>query len=132
MPRRANSSAHPLWIAGAIVVLLLSIAGGYFFFKTANDPYRTLTALDVRAYLENSNSLRGNVYKLDATVADALAWSPVAGRLYSVEVESGNDVLAVMIPAQFNQLNIQKGQRFYFRLEVGERGILQVKDLKKV
>jgi hypothetical protein len=132
MVRRASSSVNRWWVAGVVLLAVLAMAGGWALFKEVSDPYRTLTSLDVSAYLENANSLRGNVYKLSATVDSQLAWAPRQGRLYSVEVDGRNDVLPVMIPASFNSMNIQKGQRYFFKLEVGEKGILRVQDVRKV
>lgn len=134
MPRRASSSLHPVWVAGVFVLIAAAIAGGYFLFVRVSDPYRTIAALDVASYLENSNSLRGNTYKVTGTVANSLAWSASAGRLFSIEVGSGpgGDVLPVLIPVQFNHINVQKGQKFVFQVEVDEKGILKAKDLKKV
>ncbi len=43
-----------------------------------------MATLDVKAYLENANSLRGNVYKIEGEVTNALAWSPSTGRLIAV------------------------------------------------
>jgi hypothetical protein len=84
--------------------------------------------------LENANGLRGNVYKIDGVVLNSLAWVPAKGRLYSFEIKNGTrtDVVAVMIPAQFNSLNLQKGQRFWVKLEVGTGGVLFAQDLVKV
>jgi hypothetical protein len=130
MSRRASSTVHPLWILAAVVLLIGSIAGGYFLYKVVSDPYRTIAPLDVAAYMENANSLRGNIYKLDATISSQLAWTPAAGKLYSVEVDSGN-VLPVMIPAQFNSVNLQKGQHYFLQIEVIDKGILKLRDLKK-
>ena len=132
MARRASSSVNPWWVGGVVVLAGLALAGGWALFKTVSDPYRTLTSLDVPAYLQNANSLRGNVYKLNATVDTQLAWAPREGRLYSVEVHGRNDVLPVMIPAAFNRMNIQKGQRYFLKLEVGEKGVLRVQDIRKV
>jgi hypothetical protein len=132
MVRRASSSVNPFWAGGVIILIAAAMAGGWFLFKSASDPFRTLTALDVTGYLENANSLRGNVYKLSATVDTQLAWAPREGRLYSVEVEARNDVLPLMIPATFNGMNIQKGQRYFFKIEVGDKGVLRVQDIRKV
>ena len=41
------------------------------------------------------------------------------------------DVLPIFIPAEFNKVNIQKGQHFSFSVEVNEKGILTVKGLNK-
>jgi hypothetical protein len=132
MGRRASSSVNKWWIGGVVVLAMGAMAAGWALYKNVSDPYRTLTALDVPAYLENANSLRGNVYKLNAMVDTELAWAPQEGRLYSVEVDGRSDVLPIMIPASFNSMNIQKGQRYFFKLEVGEKGVLLVRDIRKV
>ena len=129
MARRASSSAHPIWMLIAGLLVIAALAGGFFLFGKASDPYRTLTPLPVQDYLQNSNSLRGNVYKIDGTVTQALQWSATAGRLFSVDVNG--EVLPILVPPQFNSVNIERGQRFYFKIEVGDRGILKAQDVKK-
>jgi len=135
MSRRASFTIHPVWIVAIFILVAAAISAGYFLVGRVNDPYRTLSPLSVSAYLENSNSLRGNSYKVTGTVWNSLAWSPTTGRLFSIEVDSGNgstDILPLLIPAQFNNQNIQKGQRFTFKIEVDEKGILKAAGLKKV
>ncbi len=133
MGRRASSSTHPLWIIALLLLIAVAIMGAYLFFGRVNDPFRTLTLLDVAAYLENSNSLKDNTYKITGTIMNSIAWSPDTGRLFSIEVESGSslDVLPILIPAQLSHVNIQKGQRFFFKVKVDEKGILKVQDLRK-
>ena len=41
--------------------LVAALGAGYFLFGKLNDPYRTMSALPVQDYLQNSNSLRGNI-----------------------------------------------------------------------
>jgi hypothetical protein len=130
MARRASSSAHPIWILIAVVLLCGATGGGYLLFRGASDPYRTMTALPVQDYLENSNSLRGNVYKLDGAIGKLLAWSKTEGRLFSVEV--GSEIVPILVPAEFNKENIERGQRYFFKIEVGDKGILRAQDVKKV
>lgn len=133
MSRRASSKVSLLKIVAALLLLALALGGGFAIIGNLNDPYRTLHALDVAAYYENGNSLRGNVYKVDAKVLNLLAWSPGRGRLFSVEVETktGPSPLGVLVPMEFNQVNLQKGQNFALKIEVGQDGILTVKDLQK-
>jgi hypothetical protein len=132
MARRARSSANPAWIAVTCLLCLILAGGGYWVYSQISDPFRTLSPLPVAAYLENSNGLRGNVYRVNGTVANQLGWSPTTGRLYSIDVDNTEDVLPILIPAAFNATNLQKGQRFTFEIEVGERGILQARNLRKV
>jgi hypothetical protein len=128
MARRASSSAHPLWLIGAALLVAAAVGGG-FLIRSQSDPFRTISSLPVRDYLEHSNSLRGNVYKLDGIVSKSIDWSDTEGRLFAVE--AGNDVLAVLVPPEFRATNIEKGQRFVFKLEVGDKGILRVKEVRK-
>ena len=88
--------------------------------------------MDVAAYLDNANSLRGNVYKVSGTVDAALAWSPADGRLFSVVADGGTDMLPLLVPPEFNHINVQKGQRFSFKIEVGDKGILKAEDMRKL
>jgi hypothetical protein len=115
------------------VLAVAAIAGGYFVFSKANDPYRTINTLDPATYLENANSLRGNIYRMSGSVANALGWSPADGRLFSIEVGQGHDteLLPVLVPSALNHVNLQKGQRFTFEVEVGDGGVLRVKSLRK-
>lgn len=129
MPRRASSSLHPVWILSAIAVLVGALSGGYYIYGIISDPFRTLAPLELPIYMENSNSLRGNTYKVTGTIGSKLAWSQSQGSLYSVEV--GNEVVSLLLPAEFNSVNIQKGQRFIFRVEVREKGVLVALDLTK-
>jgi hypothetical protein len=130
MARRASSSAHPMWMLFAALLLVAAVAVGALLFNKSGDPYRTMTVLPVQDYLDNSNSLRGNTYKIDATVVESLKYSPTAGRLFSVEV-NGSDRLPVLVPAEFNHVNIERGQRFYFKVGVEEKGVLRAQEVKK-
>jgi hypothetical protein len=130
MARRASSSSHPLWIFLAVGLVLAAIGGGVLLYGRFSDPYRTMSVLPVQDYLDNANSLRGNVYKLDGTVDKSLTWAAGAGRLFSVEV-NGNQVVPVLVPEQFNQINIERGQHFIFKIEVGDKGILLAQEVKK-
>lgn len=110
---------------------MVAAVGGLVFYERSGDPYRTVQSLDVDVYMENANSLRGNVYKIDATIMNSLEWSQEVGRLISVQVANHGDVVPVLVPASFNHVNLQRGQRFFFQVEVGRRGILLAQDLTK-
>ena len=47
-------------------------------------------------------------------------------------MQDRDDILALLVPAEFNQLNIQKGQHYFFKIEVGDKGVLRVRDIRKV
>jgi hypothetical protein len=100
-----------------------------FLVQRSGDSFRTVSPLPVADYLANSNSLRGNVYKVDVTISKSIDWSPTTGRLFAVE--TGGEVLAVLVPPQFSQLNIERGQRYIFKVEVADKGVLRVQDARK-
>jgi len=131
MARRGKNSIKPLWIVIAVVLLAAAFFGSRFFITATSEPFRTIALLDVKAYLDNANSLRSNVYKIEGEVNDSLAYSPTTGRLIAISVNDGADVLPVLVTTDFNHINIQKGQKFIFLLEVDNKGILRTKNLIK-
>ena len=133
MPRRASSSTNPVRLVVVLILVAGALAGGAYFWMTLSDPYRTLAPIDIAVYLDNANSLRGNVYKFSGTIDSELAWSPTGGRLFSVLGDgSKTDVVPLLIPPELNYINIQKDQRYNFKIEVGDKGILTASDLKKI
>jgi hypothetical protein len=129
--RRGKGSRLTWGIIIAVLLVLAAFIGSRLFITATTEPFRTISSLDVQTYLENANSLRGNVYKIEAEVVNSLAWSQSKGRLIAIKVEKGNEVVPVLVTTNFNQINIQKGQRFIFLLEVDDKGILRTKDMTK-
>jgi len=128
MGRRASSSVNPAWFAIAAVVVAAVIAAVWALKGTVADPYRALAPFPTSDYLQNSNSLRGNVYKVDGVVGEQLHYSKSA-RLISVEING--DPVSIIVPAELRDVNVQKGQRLLFKVEVGEKGVLKALAVKK-
>jgi hypothetical protein len=118
-----------VWFVLVAAVVAGAIAGGWALKGKVSDPFRTLAAFPVADYLQNSNSLRGNVYKIEALVGDQLGFANNS-RLISVEV--GGEPVSIIIPPELRDLNVQKGQRLLLKVEVGDKGILKALDVKKV
>jgi hypothetical protein len=129
--RRSKKSRLSLGIVVAIVLILAAFVGSRFLITTTLQSFRTAAPLDVTTYLENANSLRGNVYKIQGEVLNSLGWSPTKGRLIAVGVDGGKQVIPVLVTTSFSHINIQRGQRFVFLLEVGDKGIVRTKDMTK-
>jgi len=134
MARRAQSR-FSIWhlIFGVAGLVGLVVLGSWVLFSNDEGSFRTLPELEVRDYLENANSLRGNTYRLEGVVNHSLAWSSSFGRLFSVRVGEGTEsrLVAVLIPSELNSMNVQRGQRFVFRIEVVENGLLRVSEMEK-
>jgi len=134
MVRRAQKNISGVHLAvGCGLVILLAGVGYFIIQPTVTSPYRTLPELNVSSYLENANSLRGNTYQMKGMIQHSLAWSSGFGRLFSIRVDSGNgeQLVPVLIPAALNDINVQRGQEFLFKLEVVEAGLLLVSEMQK-
>src|SRR4051794_1560185 len=128
MARRASSSVNPMWLIAAAVVLAVASGAVLMLKDTVSAPFRAPPPFPVKEYMENSNSLRGNVYRVDCVIGEQLHYTQ-GSRLYSVEI-SGEPV-SLVIPVELRDINIQKGQRFLFKVEVGNKGILKALEARK-
>ncbi len=133
MARRASAQQNPLLLLLLFLLVIGLGIGGFFIFRKNNEPFRTIQSIDISVYLENANSLRGNSYKVEAVIQNSLAWAPSKGRLFSVEVETstGKEMIPLLIPVELNNVNVQKGQKFFFKIEVVQEGLLLVKEMTK-
>ncbi len=132
MSRRSRNSLHPAFLIAGIAALVAVLYLATTLIAPTGDPYRTTARLATEAYLENSNSLRGNVYKLEGEILNVLGYSPASeDRLISCQVEGDESIVPILIPGDLSHINIQKGQRFHFQIEVDPQGILRVRELQK-
>jgi len=113
-----------------VVPLLAIVIGGAIYFAQPHDNFRAIQPLNAAEYAENANSLTGNTYKVIATVQNMLASDPTKGRLVSITTSDGGNI-ALLVPATFNEVNLQKGQRYVAEVSVTEHGVLTVKHMAK-
>ena len=136
MPRRAQSGVRPAHWLGLIIILAVIGGGGYALMHRATDPMTGVTELNTDEFLENASALGGNTYKLEGIVEDRLdtQWSSSDGRLFSVQISdgSGSTSVPVWVPPDYQGANIQRGQRYLFKVRVQENGVLEVLELLKV
>lgn len=119
-------------LLGTVLLLgvLAIVVGGWLLLSKVTDPFRTTAPLDVSSYISSAKSLRGNTYKVAGEVLVLLAWSP-SGRLISIGIEDGKRTIPVLLPKEFNSVNIEKGQKFNFILIVDDSGVLRAKKLAR-
>ena len=133
MARRAHRTSSPAaWWGGLALILALGI-GGAFFFQQGSDPYRTVEILKPEDYLENANSLRGNIYQLEGVISSSLGSSPEKGRLFSLKATYGDKEwpLPILVPPGYRDINLQKGQRYRLKVRVNEAGFLETEEMTK-
>jgi hypothetical protein len=139
MPRRQKSAinlGHIIGLAGgvaflltvAVIVLMLFLGNptGGGSEKTVRRARVGANELRVAEYLDNANAMRGNSYRVAGRVEEQLRWSPDQGRLISVVVTGNGESspIPVLVPQQFSHLNLEKGSRFTFVVEVRDNGVL--------
>lgn len=135
MPRRAQSGVRPAHWLGLIAILAVIGGGGFALMHRATDPMTGITELNTDEFLENATALGDNIYKLEGIVDDRLdKWRSADGRLFSVQISdgSGSTFVPVWVPPDYQGANIQRGQRYVFKVRVQENGVLEVLELLKV
>ena len=141
MPRRASSGISKgqiIGLAGIIVavcvvgLLLIKILTGDLTGGSASS--RGAMDLNIPEYLENANSLRGNVYRVSGTIEEQLKWTPENGRLFSLEAEHAGQStpIPIRVPQDFSKQNIDRGGEFRFVVEVGKDGLLIAQTVERI
>lgn len=128
-----------LRLSGSTVLILLALFFFIWYFlifnKSQKCSFKKVERLDPNLYYENANSLRGNTYRIDAEIDSSLGSPPSSGRLFSVVVkdakESSPVILPVLIPPPLGSLTIEKGQHYYLKVKVDERGMLIAEEAVK-
>ncbi len=135
MSRRAQSGVRPAHWLGLIAILAVVGGGGYALMNRTTDPMNGITELSTSEFLENATALSGNIYKVEGIVDDRLDnWRSADGRLFSVQIVegSGTSFVPVWVPPNYTGANVQRGQRYTFKVRVQENGVLEVINLLKV
>jgi len=125
MARRASSSSHPGLIIGAVVAVILIIIGGKLLLGKKSSSFGDVAKLDVQDLLENGNSLRGNEYVVEGVVDEKLRWDGDKGQVVSVKVSNGNgeEFVGIEVPPELAKMNIERKQRYAFRVKFKQGGI---------
>lgn len=136
MPRRAQSGVRPAHWLGILAIFAVIGGGGYALMNRATDPMTGITELSTREFLDDASALSGNIYRLEGIVDDRLdKWRSADGRLFSVQISDGTgsgNFVPVWVPPDYQGANIQRGQRYSFKVRVQENGVLEVLELLKV
>ncbi|MGJ8644851.1 MAG: hypothetical protein ACSHX9_15695 [Luteolibacter sp.] len=125
MARRASSSTNPGLIVGIVIAIGALIYGGKTLMSGKSSGFDDVTPLVVDDLLENGNSLRGNEYVVEGSIDEKLRWTSDDGQVVSVRVESSNgeEIIPIRVPQKFSELNIEREQRYAFKVEFEKGGI---------
>jgi hypothetical protein len=125
MARRASSSTNPALIIGIAVAVIAVIFGGKFLMSKKTESFSDVNPLAVQDLLDNGNSLRNNEYLIEGKIDERFFRDGNTSSVVSVRVKaaSGEEVVPVMIPEKFNNLNIEREQRYAFKVRFEQGGI---------
>jgi len=129
MARRASSSLHPGIFIGIAAAVVVAVVAGKSLMKPKGPRFGDVSALNIEDFLENGNSLRGNEYSIEGKIDEKLRWTPTRGQIVSLRVttkdgdKDGDKFIAIEIPPSFNNLNVEREQRYAMRVKVRQGGI---------
>jgi hypothetical protein len=125
MARRASSSLHPGILIGIAAAVVVAIIGGKSLLKKKQPGFADVNPLNIEDFLENGNSLRGNEYSIEGKIDEKLRWTTDRGQIVSLRVKAdgGEELIGIEIPPDFNNLNIEREQRYTMRIKVRQGGI---------
>ena len=134
MARRASSSLHPGILIGIAAAVVVAILGGKSLLKKKTPGFADVNPLSVEDFLENGNSLRGNEYSIEGKIDEKLRWTADRGQVVSLRVKAGSDeeLIGIEIPPKFNNLNIEREQRYTMRIKVRQGGIPVATDVTRL
>lgn len=128
---KRQKKSHTMWIVLAAIVAIAAIIGGYFLFRSLNDPLRTLEPFPVAKYLEGYKALAGSKFRGELRVENDLGWKEGAGRLMVFSFRDDPKPVVVMIPPSLAQIYFTKGQSYVGELEVKEGGLIYANFIRK-
>ena len=133
MARRAQKGINKLIIA--LFAVIVSCAG-FLIVKIIGSPkdtMRTVTQLNVSDYIKEGTTLAGTEGIVTGVVAEKLRWTADRGEMISVAVnlDKNQELIPIMVPPKFKNVNIARGDKFTFKVEVGKEQLLITKDLKR-
>ena len=134
MARRASSGPKPGLLIGIAAALAIAFFGGKHFLGGKNNKRISGTTLEMRSVTENANSLRGNQYVIEGTIDEKLRWTPDLGQVISLKVDarSGPSFLAIEIPPELSNVNIEREQTYAFKVRFRQGGIAVAEEITRL
>ena len=123
MGRRASSSLNSTAIIGIVVVIAILVGVGALTLKKKGKTFNDVAPLQVEEALQNANSLRGNEYRVEGKVESRWVRDSGEGLSLQVEEDGRTEYFFIMIPPDVKHVNIEREQRYAFKIRFGEGGV---------
>ena len=134
MARRASSSTNPVLIIGIVVAVIAAVFAGKLVMTKKSEKFSDVNPLVIQDLLDNGNSLRNNEYLIEGKIDERFFRDSNTSSVVSVRVKSasGEEVVPVKIPSKFNNLNIEREQRYAFKVRFEQGGIPVATDISRL
>lgn len=134
MARRASSSTNPILIIGIVVAVIAAVFAGKFVMTKKSEKFSDVNPLVIQDLLDNGNSLRNNEYLIEGKIDERFFRDSNTSSVVSVRVKSasGEEVVPVKIPSNFNNLNIEREQRYVFKVRFEQGGMPVATDISRL
>jgi hypothetical protein len=134
MARRASSSTNPVLIIGIVVAVIAAVFAGKFVMAKKSEKFSDVNPLVIQDLLDNGNSLRNNEYLIEGKIDERFFRDSNTSSVVSVRVKSasGEEVVPVKIPSNFNNLNIEREQRYVFKVRFEQGGMPVATDISRL
>jgi len=134
MARRASSSTNPILLIGIVAAVVALFFGGKALMTKKKESFAGVNPLVVQDLLDNGNSLRDNTYLIEGKIDERFFRDGNTSSVVSVRVksESGEEIVPVIIPSKFNNLNIEREQRYAFKVRFEQGGIPVATDISRL
>ncbi|BDS08200.1 hypothetical protein NT6N_32400 [Oceaniferula spumae] len=137
MARRSRSkttskSNLAVYIIVGVAVIGALIAGKIILDKRAQH-FSNLSELSIADFKNNANSLSGNEYRISGKIIEKLKWTSDRGQLISLTTEQGDGdegMIGIMVPAGIDNVNLEKGHSYTFKVEINREGMPVALDVK--
>ena len=129
MPRRAQKGVNPMIMVLTAIIIIIIFVAVIFLLKSQKNSLRSVNQFNVADYIKEGTTLLGNEGIVTGTINEKLRWTAQRGEVVSLRVENINQLIPVLIPPSFKDINIANGDRFTFRIEVGAAEVLTAKEI---
>lgn len=131
MARRASSGVNTQGLIIGAVILILALAGAYWFLNKKPSAFEE-PMVSVRDAQENGRSLAGNTYQVIGKLVDRRIED--AGQIVALEVQENDSVriLPVMLGSDFQSGNLSLQQQYAFLVQFNNDGVAVALEMKQL
>ncbi len=132
--QHTRRSAGGMILAGIVFLILVAVAVYFLILRgspSQGTPVNQYTSFTPSSYLENPTSLAGNRYQTQMRVESQLGSSEQTGRLLVFREQNTQKQLVVLVPADLNRVNLEKGQLLLVKFVIKDGGLIYVEDIQK-